>query len=122
GARGGGAGAVAVDAVVRGAQTHCARAVRAGVVMYASMREFVEKLDAAGELVRIRRECDPKLEIAEIANRTMKLPGGGPALLFENVRGSAFPLVINAFGSRRRMALALGVEAIEEHARALAEL
>ena len=43
--------------------------------MYPSLRAFVEKLDQAGELVRIRRECDPKLEIAEIANRAMKLPG-----------------------------------------------
>jgi 4-hydroxy-3-polyprenylbenzoate decarboxylase len=50
------------------------------------------------------------------------MPGGGPALLFEYVRGSSFPLVINAFGSKRRMAMALGVHDIEEHARALAEL
>ena len=63
-----------------------------------------------------------KLEIAEIAARTMKLPDGGPALLFENPRGSRFPLAINVFGSRRRMAMALGVREIEEHARALAEL
>jgi 4-hydroxy-3-polyprenylbenzoate decarboxylase len=96
--------------------------VRAGVVMFASLRAFVETLEGAGELVRIRRECDPKLEIAEIANRTMKLPGGGPALLFENVRGSHFPLAINLYGSKRRMAMALGVANIEEHAHALAEL
>ncbi len=90
--------------------------------MYASLRAFVERLDRAGELVRIARECDPWLEIAHIAERTMKLPGGGPALLFERVRGSRYPLVINAFGSRRRMAWALGVDDIDEHARALAEL
>jgi 4-hydroxy-3-polyprenylbenzoate decarboxylase len=90
--------------------------------MYQSMREFVEKLDAAGELVRIRRECDPNLEIAEIAARTMKLPGGGPALLFESPRGSAFPLAINLYGSKKRMAMALGVDDIQEHASALAEL
>ncbi|HEX9101474.1 MAG TPA: menaquinone biosynthesis decarboxylase, partial [Polyangia bacterium] len=90
--------------------------------MFASLRAFVETLEGAGELVRIRRECDPRLEIAEIAARTMKLPGGGPALLFENPRGSRFPLAINVFGSRRRMAMALGVREIEEHARALAEL
>jgi 4-hydroxy-3-polyprenylbenzoate decarboxylase len=96
--------------------------VRAGVVMYPSLRAFVEKLDGIGELVRIRRECDPRLEIAAIAERTMKLAGGGPALLFENVRGSRFPLAINLYGSKRRMALALGVDAVEEHARALAEL
>jgi 4-hydroxy-3-polyprenylbenzoate decarboxylase len=90
--------------------------------MFPSLRTFIETLDGAGELVRIRRECDPRLEIAEIANRTMKLPGGGPALLFENPRGSRFPLAINVFGSRRRMAMALGVRDIEEHAHALAEL
>ncbi|MDB4969495.1 MAG: UbiD family decarboxylase associated with menaquinone via futalosine [Myxococcales bacterium] len=90
--------------------------------MYQSTREFIEKLDAAGELVRIRRECDPNLEIAEIASRTMKLPGGGPALLFENPRGSHYPLAINLYGSKRRMAMALGVDDIQEHASALAEL
>ena len=90
--------------------------------MFASMRAFVETLEGAGELVRVRRELDPRLEIAEVAARTMKLPGGGPALLFENPRGSRFPLAINLFGSKRRMALALGVREIEEHARALAEL
>ena len=89
---------------------------------YPSLRAFVEKLEAEGELVRIKRLCDPNLEVAEIAARTMKLPGGGPALLFENIRGSSFPLLINAFGSKHRMALALGVNALEEHAQALAEL
>jgi 4-hydroxy-3-polyprenylbenzoate decarboxylase len=89
---------------------------------FPSLRAYVDKLEQSGELVRIGRECDPNLEIAEIANRAMKMPGGGPALLFERVRGSAYPLAINSFGSRRRMALALGVDAVEEHARALAEL
>jgi 4-hydroxy-3-polyprenylbenzoate decarboxylase len=87
--------------------------------MYPSLRAFVEKLDQAGELVRIRRECNPKLEIAEIANRAMKMPGGGPALLFEALR---FPLLINAFGSQKRMAMALGVDDLSEHANAMAEL
>jgi 4-hydroxy-3-polyprenylbenzoate decarboxylase len=90
--------------------------------MYPSLRAFIEKLESSGELVRIRRECDPRLEIAEIANRVMKRPGGGRALLFESVRGSRWPLVINAFGSQRRMAMALGVDALDEHARALGEL
>jgi 4-hydroxy-3-polyprenylbenzoate decarboxylase len=88
--------------------------------MYPSLRAFVEKLEQAGELVRIKRECDPKLEIAEIANRTMKM--GGRALLFEAPKGSHFPLLINAFGSKRRMAMALGVEDLGEHAQAMAEL
>ena len=90
--------------------------------MFPSLRSFVEKLEASGELVRIRRECDPRLEIAAIADRTMKLPRGGPALLFEAVRGSRWPLLMNAFGSERRMAMALGVERIDEHAQALADL
>jgi 4-hydroxy-3-polyprenylbenzoate decarboxylase len=90
--------------------------------MYPSLAAFLDRLDRAGELVRIRRECDPHLEIAEIAARTMKLPGGGPALLFERVRGSRFPLAINTFGSQRRMAWALGVDTLDEHTRAIAEL
>lgn len=84
------------------------------------LRAFVEKLEREGELVRVRAEVDPYLEIAEIADRTMK--AGGPALLFENVLGSRFPLLINAYGSRRRMSRALGVQDLEEHARAIEEL
>lgn len=88
--------------------------------MYDGLSSFVETLEREGELVRIGREVDPYLEIAEIADRTMK--AGGPALLFERPKGSRFPLLINAFGSRKRMALALGVRDLEEHARAIAEL
>ena len=86
---------------------------------YESLREFVQKLDAAGELKRIAVEVDPVLEITEIADREMKLPGGGKALLFEKCKGSNFPLLINAYGSRKRMALALGVADIEDIAREL---
>ena len=92
--------------------------------MFDGLNAFVETLEREGELVRIRHEVDPFLEIAEIADRTMK--AGGPALLFERphkVGGSSrFPLLINAFGSRRRMALALSVNDLEEHARAIGEL
>ena len=77
--------------------------------MYGSLHEFVEKLDAAGELKRIRTAVDPVLEITTIADQEMKAPDGGKALLFENCRGAKFPLLINAYGSHRRMALALGV-------------
>jgi 4-hydroxy-3-polyprenylbenzoate decarboxylase len=87
---------------------------------YDGMGAFARALEARGELVRVRRTVDPRLEIAEIADRTVK--AGGPALLFEDVRGSRFPVLINAYGSRRRMALALGVEDLEDHARALADL
>ncbi|MGH7268834.1 MAG: UbiD family decarboxylase, partial [Polyangiaceae bacterium] len=84
------------------------------------MGAFVRALEQSSELVRISRRVDPHLEVSAIADRVTK--GGGPALLFESVGGSRFPLLINAFGSRRRMSLALGVEDIEDHARAIAEL
>jgi 4-hydroxy-3-polyprenylbenzoate decarboxylase len=84
------------------------------------MGAFVRALEQRSELVRIRRRVDPHLEVSAIADRVMK--AGGPALLFEDVGGSSFPLLINAYGSRRRMSLALGVEDLEEHARAIAEL
>lgn len=87
---------------------------------YEGLSAFVDVLEREGELVRIAREVDAHLEIAEIADRTMK--AGGPALLFENVRGSRFPLLINAYGSKKRMALALGVADLDEHARAIENL
>ncbi len=70
--------------------------------------------------MRVRRLIDPRLEVSAIADRVMK--AGGPALLFEDVAGSRFPLLINAFGSRLRMSLALGVEDLEEHARTIEQL
>jgi 4-hydroxy-3-polyprenylbenzoate decarboxylase len=72
----------------------------------ADLQEFLNRLEAAGELARVRVEVDPELEITEIATRTVRT--GGPALLFERVRGSAFPLAINVFASARRLELALG--------------
>jgi 4-hydroxy-3-polyprenylbenzoate decarboxylase len=80
---------------------------------YDSLRDFVSQLEAAGELKRIGIEVDPVLEITEIADREMKRPGGGKALLFEKCRGAKFPLLINGYGSTRRMALALGVDKVE---------
>src|SRR5262249_56176444 len=74
---------------------------------YDSLAAFLEELEAEGELVRVKAEVDPILEIAEITDRISK--AHGPALLFENVRGSRFPLTINVLGSERRMAKALGV-------------
>jgi 4-hydroxy-3-polyprenylbenzoate decarboxylase len=75
---------------------------------YSSLREFVERLDREGELIRIPFEVDPVLEITEFANRQMKLPAGGKALLFEKTKGAQFPLLINAWGSEKRMSLVLG--------------
>ena len=88
-------------------------------VAYDSLQEFVAKLDAAGELTRIGVEIDPVLEVTVIADREMKSPDGGKALLFEKCRGAKFPLLINAYGSAKRMALALGVDDVAEIARDL---
>ncbi|HZT72918.1 MAG TPA: UbiD family decarboxylase [Terriglobales bacterium] len=80
---------------------------------YADLREFIAALERAGELRRIAAPADPILEITEITDRVSKR--GGPALLFENPRGYAGkPLLINQFGSRRRMQLALGVQHADE--------
>ena len=79
---------------------------------YDSLRDFVEALDRAGQLQRVESEVDPHLEISEITNRVVKR--GGPALLFTNVRGSQFPVLTNQFGSRRRMAMALGTQTLDE--------
>ncbi|MDR0454985.1 MAG: menaquinone biosynthesis decarboxylase [Deferribacteraceae bacterium] len=79
---------------------------------YKDLREFIATLESAGELVRIKAEVNPELEITEITDRVCK--AGGPALLFENPRGSLFPVLINAFGSEKRMALSLGVKDTRE--------
>lgn len=81
--------------------------------MYANLQEFVADLRAGGELRQIDAPVDPKLEIAEIADRCVKHPSGGPALLFTSVKGSNFPLLINAFASEARMARALGVDRLD---------
>jgi len=84
-----------------------------------TLSEFVSRLDRAGELVRVRPPVSLNLELCEIADRVMKQPGGGKALLFEqpilmNGQKSAFPVGINLFGSMRRMSMALGVESLDE--------
>jgi len=84
---------------------------------YKNLSEFIKDLESAGDLRRVKIEVDPELEITEIANRVMKSPAGGPALLFENVKGSKLPLLINALGSRSRMCRALGVTDFAEVAR-----
>jgi 4-hydroxy-3-polyprenylbenzoate decarboxylase len=78
---------------------------------YKDLNDFLRVLEEAGELKRITTEVDPVLEVAEIADRMMKT--GGQALLFENVKGSDFPLVINIFGSQKRMNMALEVKNID---------
>jgi len=91
------------------------------------LRSFLERLDEEGELVRIREPLGAKLEITEVTDRVMKQPGGGKALLFERPllddgSVSELPVAINLFGSWRRMALALGVADLREHADRIAEL
>lgn len=81
--------------------------------------EFVSAIEQAGELVRVREPVRAKLELCEIADRAMKMPGGGPALFFEHVvlddgSRSEYPVGINLFGSARRITLALGVDRLDE--------
>jgi 4-hydroxy-3-polyprenylbenzoate decarboxylase len=86
----------------------------------ADLREWIALLEREGELVRVGAEVDPHLEITEITDRTVK--AGGPALLFENPKGSAYPLLINQFGTERRMCLALGVDSLDEAGRKLGDV
>ena len=87
---------------------------------YNSLSDFVQVLERAGELRRITHPVKAELEIAEIADRVMK--AGGPALLFESVVGKNFPLLINAFGSMKRMSIALDVNDVEEIAKKISKL
>jgi 4-hydroxy-3-polyprenylbenzoate decarboxylase len=80
---------------------------------YKNLQQFIDVLEKEGELLRIRTYVDPKLEIAEITDRVSKTPGGGKALLFENT-GYDFPVLMNAYGSERRMCLALGVQRLDD--------
>ncbi len=79
---------------------------------YRDLRQWLEALRKAGELAEVTAEVDPHLEITEIVDRTVK--AGGPALLFRNVKGSRLPLLINQFGTERRMCMALGVQRLEQ--------
>ena len=92
-----------------------------------SLRDFVTALERAGELVHITHPVSVNLELCEIADRVMKSPGGGPALLFEHVTlfdgtRSAYPVAINLFGSMRRMAMALGVDDLDRIGGRITEL
>ena len=81
-------------------------------VAFDTLQDFVRALGRAGQLKRIGHPVSPNLEMTEIADRVVK--AGGPALLFERPVGHATPVLMNAFGSMRRMAMALGVENVEE--------
>jgi len=81
--------------------------------MYKSLSHFIDILENSGELIRIKKFVDPELEIAEVVDRISKQPNGGKAILFENT-GTDYPLLINAFGSIRRICLVLGVENLDK--------
>ena len=86
---------------------------------YDDLREFIRALEKNTELKRIPFEVDPNLEITEFADRAVK--GGGPALLFENVKGSKYPVLINSFASMKRMEIALQVGSVDEVAKRISE-
>ena len=92
-----------------------------------NLRDFLGAIDAAGDLARVERPVSADKEITEIADRCMKSPGGGPALLFTKptlVRGGAsrYPVAVNLFGSEKRMSLALGVECLDDIGARISEL
>ena len=82
---------------------------------FPDIQSFVRVLEERGELVRVSTPVSRELEITEIADRLVK--AGGPAVLFENVRGSEFPLVIGMLGTRERVALSLGVRDLDDLAK-----
>ncbi|HEU5214923.1 MAG TPA: menaquinone biosynthesis decarboxylase [Gaiellaceae bacterium] len=84
------------------------------------LRDWIALLERESELVRVSAEVDPDLEVTEIVDRTVK--AGGPALLFERPKGSERPLLINQFGTERRMCLAFGVERLDDVARRVADV
>src|SRR5688572_5801111 len=84
------------------------------------LRDWIALLEHEGELVRVGVEVDPDLEVTEIVDRTVK--SGGPALLFTNAKGSEHALLINQFGTERRMCLGFGVDRLDEVARKLEDV
>ncbi len=87
---------------------------------YADLREFLARLDGAGELHTVRAPVDPYLEVAEIVHRVVR--AGGPGLLFTRPSAGSMPLAVNLFGTQRRMAMALGVDRLDEHGERIAAL
>ena len=88
---------------------------------YKNQQQFIDALEKAGELVRIKSFVDPKLEIAEVTDRVSKSGKGGKALLFENT-GYGFPVLMNAYGSEKRMCMALGVSHLDDVAKEIENL
>ncbi len=88
---------------------------------YTNLQQFIDLLEKEGELLRIKEYVNPILEIAEITDRISKTPGGGKALLFENT-GYSFPVLMNAYGSEKRMCLALNVNKLDDVAKEIESL
>lgn len=88
---------------------------------FKNLQHFIKVLEEQGELVRIKAYVDPHLEMAEITDRVSKSGSGGKALLFENT-GYDFPVLMNAYGSERRMCLALGVQHLDDVAKEIESL
>jgi len=87
---------------------------------YSGLQDYISYIESRGELKRISALVDPILEITEIADRIMK--NKGPALLFEHVKGSKWPVLINAMGSEQRMAWAFGAESLDQKAKEISDL
>ena len=88
---------------------------------FKNLQEFVDLLEKENELVRIKEYVNPILEIAEITDRISKSGNGGKALLFENT-GYNFPVLMNAYGSEKRICLALGVKTLNDSAKEIEDL
>ena len=86
---------------------------------YQNLGEFISELEKAGELLRVKAPVSCDLEITCITDLASKAPGGGKALLFEHVRESRFPVLTNAFGSERRICMALGTDSLDSLAQRL---
>jgi 4-hydroxy-3-polyprenylbenzoate decarboxylase len=90
------------------------------VVVASDLRSWIDLLKREGELVEVDAEVDPHLEVTEIVDRTVK--AGGPALLFTNPKGAEHPLLINQFGTERRMSLAFAAPSLDAVARRLEDV
>ena len=77
---------------------------------YKDLRDFIQQLEKRGELKRISRAIDPRLEMTEVCDRTLRT--GGPALLFENPTGHSIPVLANLFGTAERVALGMGADSV----------
>src|SRR6478609_9028539 len=91
-----------------------------GPMAHADLQDLLDELERDGDLRRVKAEVDPILEVSEIVERVVR--AGGPALLFENVKGSSMPLAVNVFGTEARMCKALGVDRLDDLGDRIADL